>query len=212
MRRLIVSSITVAALAAVSGCGLVSKIPGMGGREEAVLVTPPNGIAYTSDRALQVGDVVGVEIYKGLRSSDKLFVGAVTVGADGMVEIGKHGKAKVVGQRVSGAADAIGSEFRRSARTSAAQVTVHISGVNGTSIVLVEGGVARAGAVVFQEGMSVRDAIGAAGGKKGGAGAGYIYVTSRGVRKTLVLDGMAGDLESERKLKAGDVVEVPAGM
>jgi protein involved in polysaccharide export with SLBB domain len=130
-----------------------------------------------------------------------------------MVSIGKFGSAKVGGLRVSAAAVAIGSQFRRAAKTSAARLTVHIAEVNGTRIVRVGGGVVRPGVVLLGQGMSVKDAIGAAGGKRGGAGAGFVYVSSRGVRRTLVIDGVTGgDPESETKLRAGDVVEVPVGL
>ena len=195
---------------------MVSKLPVIGEGDDGGarnVKVPVDAAPYSSDRPLAVRDVLDVAVFKGMRSGKEVYEDVVKVGKGGTLDLGKFGVAEVSGKKVERAAGAIGSLFLRSDRTSGSRITVHIRSVNGTKIVRVNGGVSRPGVILWRPGMTAKEAIQAAGGKKSGAGESFVYVSTKGAKKTLIVNSLDGsDSEAESTLIPGDIIDVPVGL
>ena len=212
MKQLVLSLLVPAFAIGFAGCSAVTKIA-EGDDGGARNVDPPADAApYNSDRQLAEGDVLDVAVYRGVRSGKEVYQDVVRV-ESGAVELGKYGSADVAGLNAKRAAGAIGSVFRRADKTSANRITAHVRSVNGTKVVLVGGGVATPGTIIWRSGMTASEAIRAAGGKKSGAGERFVYVSSKGAKKTLVVNSLDGsDPVGETQILPGDIIEVPVGL
>ena len=215
MKQLVFFSLP-ALILGLAGCSMVSKLPVVGDGDDGGardVKAPADAAPYTSDRPLGAGDVLDIAVFKGIRSGKEVYEDVARVGTGGTLDLGKFGSAEVAGLKVERAAEAIGSAFRRADKTSGNRITVHIRSVNGTKIVLVEGGVGRPGVVLWQSGMTAKQAIQSAGGKKSGAGERFVYIATKGVKKTLIVQSLDGaDSEAEAVILPGDIVDVPVGL
>ena len=198
------------------GCSMVSKLPVVGDGDDGGardVEAPADAPPYNSDRPLGAGDLLDIAVYRGIRSGKEVYQSVDRVGAGGTLDLGKLGTAEVAGLKAERAADAIGSVFRRADKTSGNRITVHIRSINGTKIVMVDGGVGRPGVVLWQSGMTAKQAIQSAGGKKSGAGERFVYIATKGVKKTLIVDSLDGaDPEAEAAIFPGDIIDVPVGL
>ncbi|MFT5407766.1 MAG: protein involved in polysaccharide export with SLBB domain [Verrucomicrobiales bacterium] len=164
----------------------------------------PRGLRRGSSKSLgdyrfQAGSVLNLEVFEGGKS---IMTADLEVDAAGNVLVPGVGEISVTGMQPVAAAKKIEFLARKSGQNHLSGPRVHIKALDRRAVVHVSGHVNRSGPVTFYPGLSVEDAIEAAGGADERANAGSIGLTSEGRRKIVTNPATS-------RLREGDVVNVP---
>lgn len=160
---------------------------------------PKNQIKSLGDYRLAAGKNVVIEVFEGGRS--KMLVGLM-VDARGNLKLPDIGEISVAGMAPLAAAKKIEFLARVPGQNHLGGPRVHIKALDRRAVVHVSGNVARPGPVTFHPGVTVAQAIKAAGGATATANSSAVGLTSEG-RKSIVTA-----LET-RELEEGDVINIP---
>jgi hypothetical protein len=208
----------VSAVLCLSACETTKKITGaiprpplpdvtklkrvLPGTEDRVNDKDPN-IPFEPRETLRAGHTLRLEIRESLRSAKSLWKGLAMVEMDGLVEIGKFGKASVRGMTLPQAARAIETAVRSSGRT-ASPLAVHIISVENVTVILLDGDLAAGPQPLpVYEGITVAEAIRLAGGRTAGSTNRGVYITREG-RKKFFRSAEAAD--TEWRIAPGDII------
>ncbi len=172
-------------------------IPGLGSEkpEDPEMPFHPNG-------TLGYGHTLRVSVYDGSRVATKLYSGRVMVDPQGVIDFPSVGSAKVGGHTVVEARAMIASLFRSAGRTSS-QTHVHLSSIEGTPLVAVEGDIAKTVVLRLPDKSSLSEIIAQAGGRRPGSTARSVYVSHEGQRRFYPSE--AGDAATV-KIAPGDII------
>jgi protein involved in polysaccharide export with SLBB domain len=151
------------------------------------------------DYRLASGSIVTLEKFEGGKSTMQA---DLVVDGDGNLRMPEVGDVSVVGMTPQDAAKKIEFLARKSGQNYLGGPRVHFKALDRRAVVHVSGHVERSGPVTFTPGLTVADAIDAAGGTTEHANSGSIGLTTEG-RKKIVTTPKA------QELKEGDVVNVP---
>ena len=171
-----------------------------GGAEYAPVEDPE--VPFQPQAAMMAGHTLELRVYSSGRSPAKLFSGTALVDAQGVLQLGDNGSAKVGGRSLAEAVKKIESVFRIGGR-SASQIYVHVLSVEGTRLVSVAGDVRAPQYFALWDDASYRALAAAAGGRTGRHQAQSVYLIRDGGRmfyRTLQ------DLDEAASPKAGDML------
>jgi hypothetical protein len=177
-------------------------IPGMNG-DDSVDGDDPR-VPFDARATLGYGHTLRLEVYEGTREVRQRFKDLVMVDRRGVAQIGEVGSARLGGRSLAEARRMIEGVFRTGG-FAAAQVNVHVVSVENTPVVSVDGDVAMPTSLGMWKGMTVRDAILYAGGRRAGSGAQALYVVHEG-KQRFYATAAAADAAIE--LQPGDIVTV----
>lgn len=159
----------------------VTKIlPGMPGTDQATPEDPK--MPFNARGTLGYGHTLRIHVYEGARSSKRIYNGVVMVDEKGIADFGDKGSAQVGGASLPQAAEAIAGAFRVSQRL-AKPVTVHILSVEDLPVVSITGDVLKDEYIPAWEGMTIKQAVTVAGGRKMGSTNHGVYVIREGNRR-----------------------------
>jgi protein involved in polysaccharide export with SLBB domain len=186
-------AVSLLVLFGMSSCGLFR-----GHREPK---KDPEGLRAEGlgDYRLSAGKVVYLDIYESGRST---MAADLVVDAAGNLLVPEVGEASVDGMTPLDAAKKIEFLARRSGQNHLSGPRVHVKALDRRAVVHVSGHVRRPGPVIFYRGLTVAEAIAAAGGADEDANPGSVGLTSAGRKKIITTP-------ETRELEEGDVVEVP---
>ena len=194
-----------AMLAVFPGCTIVKKsltvIPGVGPSGDSVSADDP-AVAFNSKGILGYGHTLRLAVYDGSIEPTRLFNGLVMIDRKGVADFGKFGSAQLGGHTIPESRHLIESVFRRHGEA-VGRVHVHFISVENTPLVTVEGDVAAPLVTPLYKGMTLRDAIAQAGGRKSGSAAQALYVTQNGTRRFYRSEASA---DYGSPLRAGDII------
>lgn len=159
---------------------VVNIIPGIPDHDQASADDPK--MPFNSRGTLGYGHTLRLRVYQGTRSASKIYDNVVMIDTQGMVDLGAFGKAKVGGLSLPGAVNAIGALFRIGGKTSR-PITVHIISVEDTPVVFITGDVIKDEFIPAWEGMTIKQAVTVAGGRRLGSTAHGVYLTRDGVKR-----------------------------
>lgn len=183
LKLLFVPVVTAAALV-LSACSMPKismlsvKIPFVGDSEEGPPADDPV-VPFDPRKPLTYGCTLKLTVYRGARDTSKVYSGSVMVDREGLVKFKDAGQVKLGGLTVPQAAKAIQSAFGR--KNGAAIFQAQIEKVEAMPLVTVNGAVRSPGAIQWFEGLTVSQALNAAGGHDASAGR-AVYVVREGVR------------------------------
>jgi hypothetical protein len=155
------------------------KIPFVGESEEAPPADDPV-VPFDPRKPLTYGCTLKLTIYRGVRDTSKVYSGSVMVDREGLVKFKAAGQVKLAGLTVPQAAKAIQSAFGR--KNGAAIFHTKIEKVEAMPLVTVNGAVRSPGAIQWFDGLTVSQALNAAGGHDASAGR-AVYVIREGVSR-----------------------------
>lgn len=159
----------------------VTKIlPGMPGTDKATPEDPK--MPFNARGTLGYGHTLRVHVYEGARSGKRIYNGVVMVDEKGIADFGDQGSARVGGSSLPQAAEAIAAAFRVSQRL-ARPVTVHILSVEDLPVVAITGDILKDEYIPAWEGMTIKQAVTVAGGRKIGSTNHGVYVIREGTRR-----------------------------
>ena len=183
------------------GRNTVAKlIPGMAEKDKVDADDPD--VPFNSRGTLGFGHTLRIEVYEGARNPDRIYRGITMVDKDGVLALGEAGSARVGGQTLPKAADAIATVFRLAGRNTR-PITIHIVSVENTSIISINGDVRDAEFIpVFKE-MSVQHAVTVTGGRKPDSTMRGVYIAREGQRHFFTSLEAADDKWSPQ---AGDII------
>lgn len=177
------SSLAVVALA-TTACSIPKiplpsvKIPFVGSSEDAPPADDPV-VPFDPRKPLTYGHTLKVVVYRGAREPARIYSGSVMVDQEGLITFKNAGKVKVGGLQVPRAAMAIESAFGR--KQGDAIIQVQIVKVEAMPLVTISGAVKSPGAVQYFDGLTVAQALAAAGGHDASPGR-SVYVVHEGIR------------------------------
>ena len=187
--RLLAATLAVICL---DSCGL------FGGRDREKKRKKPI-IESLGDYQLAGGNVIFVEVFE---EGQSVLAVDLAVNSDGNILVPKIGAISVDGMAPLAAAKKIEFLARSAGQNHLSGPRVHIKALDRRPVVHVSGHVIQSGPVTFYPGLTVSEAVGAAGGVTGDANSGAVSLTSAG-RKSIVTS-----LDT-RELQEGDVVNIP---
>ncbi|MGI9240176.1 MAG: polysaccharide biosynthesis/export family protein [Verrucomicrobiales bacterium] len=190
-RRLVALMLLVSV--SMCSCGLFKK-NGRPGNE-------PRGPKAVSlgDYRLSPGNVIYIDIFEAGRSTME---SDLVVDPTGNLDVPEIGETSVDGMTPLDAAKKIEFLARRSGQNHLSGPRVHVKALDRRAVVHLTGNVRQPGPVTYYDGLTVTDAIKAAGGAAENANPGSVELTSGG-RKSVVTT------PDVRELEEGDVVNVP---
>ena len=175
----------------LSSCELFSGGRGGGGKR-------PN-IESLGDFRLRPGTVVFVERFEGGKST---MAADLVVDQNGNLLVPRVGEVSVDGMTPLSATKKIEFLARKTGQNHLSGPRIHINALDRMAVVHVSGHVNGSGPVTYYEGLTVSEALGAAGGTTENANSRSVGVTSKG-RKTIVTT------PDTHLLTEGDVINVP---
>lgn len=168
------------------------------GRDPIVKPPKPEAVSL-GDFRFAPGTGVFLEVFDGGKS---IIAADLSVGADGELLVPSVGAISVAGMSPLSAAKKVEFLARSSGQNHLNGPRVHIRALDRRAVVHVSGHVRLPGPVTFHPGLSVAEAVAAAGGTTEDANRGTVSLASEG-RSSIVTS-----LEAHA-LKEGDVVNVP---
>ncbi len=193
------SIVRLVALGLLLNLSLSSCVCLRGWRNRNNRAPDPPRIRSLGDYHFSGGSVAALQMFVG---GSSILEADVTVDQSGNVDIPGVGEVSVDGMTSLDAARKIEYLARSSEQSHLSGPRVHIKALDRLAVVHVSGEVRRAGPVTFDRGLTVAEAIKAAGGISEQANAKSVGLTSEGRSKCIT------NPES-RQLKEGDVVNVP---
>ena len=187
--RLLAAALAVTCL---GSCGL------FGGRDREKKRTKPQ-IESLGEYQLSSGNVIFIDVFE---EGQSVMAVDLTVDANGDILVPKIGEVSVDGMAPLAAAKKIEFLARSAGQNHLSGPRVHIKALDRRAVVHVSGHVIQSGPVTFYPGLTVSEALDAAGGVTGDANGGAVSLTSAG-RNSIVTS-----LET-RELQEGDVVNIP---
>lgn len=155
-------------------------IPGMPNTDQATPEDPK--MPFNARGTLGYGHTLRVHVYEGARSGKRIYNGVVMIDAKGIADFGSNGSARIGGSTLPQAAEAIAAAFRV-ARRMARPATVHILSVEDLPVVAITGDVQKDEYIPAWEGMTIKQAVTVAGGRKLGSTNRGVYIIHEGNRR-----------------------------
>ena len=159
---------------------ITNIIPGMPDTDKAREDDPK--MPFNARGTLGYGHSLRIHVYEGARSQNRIYNEVVMVDSKGLLDFGRAGTTRVGGGTLPQAAEAIAATFRVGLQM-ARPVTVHIISVEDVPVVSVTGDVQKEEFIPAWEGMTIKQAVTVAGGRKLGSTAHGVYLIREGRKR-----------------------------
>lgn len=175
-------------------------IPGLP-QDDKIDDADPN-VPFNSRGILGYGHTLRIQVFQGTRSPKRMFSGLRMIDQKGVLALGEFGSARIGGGTLPQAAETIASVFRIAGHSSK-PVTVHIVSVENVPVVSITGDVRAAEFIPAWDGMTIKQAVTVAGGRRLGSEAHGVYLTRNGLKR--YFSSLEG-LNEREEPEPGDII------
>ncbi|TDU66647.1 protein involved in polysaccharide export with SLBB domain [Prosthecobacter fusiformis] len=159
---------------------VTSILPGMPDSDKATEDDPK--LPFNARGTLGYGHTLRLHVYEGSRSTNRIYNGVAMIDAQGVINFGEIGSAKIGGATLPEAVEALKGTFRIGLRVTR-PITIHVLSVEDVPVVAITGDVIKDEFIPAWDGMSIQQAVTVAGGRKLGSTNRTVYVIREGNRR-----------------------------